>query len=264
MTHLPSLSRLALAGLGLALAGAATAAENTVNRLFEVGTHRFVTEPSGRILEQRYLLNARGDLRPNGGFYVPVAVSIPAAAFDKLLISASAMLAYGQLSPNALDNFDIEDYAPILIAERAHFEISVSPDAKVDVGEVINLSSRGQVTPGRPLTGGFVVQHHPRTVLLRAIGPSLGNFGIAQPLANPVLTVFRGIQSLHENDDWGARLDASQTAAVSARVGAFALPAGSRDAALVVELPPGNYTAHVSSRDGASSGEALVEIYIVP
>lgn len=242
---------------------AAVAAETAITRLFEVGVHRYVPEASGRVLEKRYLLNALGQLRANGDFPVPVAVQIPAEALDKVLISASAWLAYAQLSGQALDNFVIEDLVPILIAGRQHFEIGAHPDAKLDVGHVINLSSRATVVPGRPLIGGFVVHQQARTILLRAIGPTLANFGVAEPLADPVITVFKNNTPLYENDNWGTRFDADQTAAVSARVGAFALPAESRDAALVVELPPGAYTARVTSADGAS-GDALVEIYIVP
>jgi hypothetical protein len=46
-------------------------------------------------------------------------------------------------------------------------------------------------------------------------------------------------------------------------VGAFALPADSRDAALVLTLPPGSYTAQVSGVAN-TVGVALVEIYELP
>jgi hypothetical protein len=52
-------------------------------------------------------------------------------------------------------------------------------------------------------------------------------------------------------------------AAAFTRVGAFALPAGSRDAALLATLPPGAYTAQVSGV-GGTTGVALVEVYEVP
>ncbi|WP_414662784.1 hypothetical protein [Horticoccus sp. 23ND18S-11] len=250
-------------GSSTAATSSTLAAENAIARLFEVSVHRYVPEAPNSILEKRYLLTAKGELRPNGSFRVPVAVQIPPEAFDKVLIAASAQLAYAQLSPNALDNFIIEDTKPIMIADRMHFEIEASPDAKTDVGAVINLSSRGLVSPGRPLTGGFIVHQQARTVLVRGIGPTLAAFGVTQPLANPFLTIYKGNLPHYINDDWGSRFDADTTAAVSARVGAFALPSGSRDAALVIELPPGAYTAHVASAD-STSGEALVEIYIVP
>jgi hypothetical protein len=51
--------------------------------------------------------------------------------------------------------------------------------------------------------------------------------------------------------------------ATAAAVGAFALPAGSRDAAIVATLPAGSYTAIVSGV-GNTAGTALVELYVVP
>jgi hypothetical protein len=61
-----------------------------------------------------------------------------------------------------------------------------------------------------------------------------------------------------ENDNWNAALAANFTS-----VGAFALDNGSRDAALIANLPPGSYTAQVRGSDGGT-GEALIEIYELP
>jgi hypothetical protein len=70
--------------------------------------------------------------------------------------------------------------------------------------------------------------------------------------------VFRGSTRIAVNDDWGKGSGA--TAATLAAVGAFALPAGSKDAALLLTLPPGVYTAHCSGV-GATTGVALIEVY---
>ena len=110
------------------------------------------------------------------------------------------------------------------------------------------------------LIAGFTIDGDaPKTVLIRAMGPALGQFGLTGFLANPRLDVFDGTsQRLQWNDDWGglAALSDAFTAA-----GAFA-PASvaSKDAALLVTLPPGSYTAQVSGVAG-STGVALVEIY---
>jgi hypothetical protein len=61
-----------------------------------------------------------------------------------------------------------------------------------------------------------------------------------------------------ENDDWAGSM-ATQFAAV----GAFALDAGSKDAALQLTLAPGAYTVQVSGA-GGKTGEALVEVYELP
>ena len=62
------------------------------------------------------------------------------------------------------------------------------------------------------------------------------------------------------NDIWGGT-EALQSA--FSAVGAFALPAASRDSALLVTLVPGAYTAQVSSASG-STGIALLEVYVMP
>jgi hypothetical protein len=82
----------------------------------------------------------------------------------------------------------------------------------------------------------------------------LTGFGVSGALANPKLRIYRGSTLVSENDDWSV-----ETAAAFSRLGAFTLPAGSRDAALLVTLEPGAYTAHVS--DGGAAGVALAEIY---
>jgi len=69
-----------------------------------------------------------------------------------------------------------------------------------------------------------------------------------------------GQNEIGTNDNWGGTT--ALTTAFNA-VGAFALPATSRDAALLAALPPGSYTVQVSGV-GATSGVALIEVYEVP
>jgi hypothetical protein len=94
-------------------------------------------------------------------------------------------------------------------------------------------------------------------VLLRAVGPTLGDKGLSDALADPVLELYAGPTLLERNDDWGGD---DELAAIMAEAGAFALPVDSRDAALVVDLPPGLYTAQ-ARRGSGESGVALVEVY---
>lgn len=127
---------------------------------------------------------------------------------------------------------------------------------------LVNVSVLKQIGTG--LTAGFVVGppgQGARTVLIRAIGPTLANFGVGGTVSDPQLTLFgAGGIRLGENDNWGG--GAALSAAFSA-VGAFALPANSRDAAVLVTLPPGDYTVEVRGVAGAT-GSALVEVYEVP
>ncbi|MBL9201765.1 MAG: immunoglobulin domain-containing protein [Opitutaceae bacterium] len=127
---------------------------------------------------------------------------------------------------------------------------------------LINVAARSVVgTGGDVLIAGFVVAgQSSRTLLIRAIGPSLAGFGVTGTLADPQLAVFSGAEKIFENDDWGG---APAIAGAFSSVGAFQLPNGSRDSALVLTLPPGSYTAQVAGA-GNTSGIALVEVYEVP
>ena len=125
-----------------------------------------------------------------------------------------------------------------------------------------NVSARTQVGTGSDmLFAGFTIAGPTfKTVLIRAVGPTLGLFGVTGTLANPRLDLFSGTTKIFENDDWGG--DATMTNAFQS-VGAFQLPGNSRDAALLVTLAPGSYTVQVSGVNGAT-GVALVEVYKVP
>ncbi len=134
-----------------------------------------------------------------------------------------------------------------------------------DAARMLNVSSRAMVTPASPAICGLSIQGPvAKRVLLRGVGPTLGGFGISGVLANPRLTLKdNNGNTVALNDDWDASPNTSDLRAAMPVVGAFALPAGSRDAALLVTLAPGNYTLIVEGT-GGQSGVALVEAYEVP
>lgn len=120
---------------------------------------------------------------------------------------------------------------------------------------LVNISTRAVLAAGDALTPGFVVGGTiPRRVLIRAVGPTLGAFGVSGPIPAPVLAIYRGTTEIARNAGWAANLAPTFSA-----VGAFALAPGSRDAALLLTLAPGAYTARI---DGGA-GEVLAEIYFV-
>ena len=123
-----------------------------------------------------------------------------------------------------------------------------------------NFSVRVSVRADRSVVAGFVVGGPgQKTVLIRGLGPALAAFGVSGVLTDPKLEIFNSAgQRLAENDNWPAGL-----AGVFAPAGAFALPAGTKDAAVILPLQPGAYNIVLSSADGAS-GEGLVEIYEAP
>jgi hypothetical protein len=138
-------------------------------------------------------------------------------------------------------------------------------DGPTSTAVMRNLSNRGFVGTGAGIMipGLNVSPEGPKTFLIRAVGPALNElFGLTDVLADPFMTVYSGQDPILQNDNWGDSPDAANTAAVAAQVGAFALPTGSRDAAMVVTLPPGSYTIHASGIDGGT-GTALVEVYVV-
>jgi hyaluronate lyase len=127
-----------------------------------------------------------------------------------------------------------------------------------------NLSTRAYLASrDDAIIAGFVIAGTgTKRLLVRAVGPSLASFGVTGTLANPrVAIVDGGGRVLGENDDWGASPNATATAAAFATAGAFGLAPGSRDAALLVTLPAGAYSAVVRTADLAGSGVALVELY---
>jgi hypothetical protein len=125
---------------------------------------------------------------------------------------------------------------------------------------LVNLSARASVSEGdsaQSFIAGFVVSgSSPKRMLLRAVGPSLSNFGVQRPLPNPELRVLDSAgKVLAENEDWNS----GQTASTASAVGAFGLSSGTRDAAVAVTLPPGMYSMQVTPNGG--SGIALAEVY---
>jgi hypothetical protein len=132
--------------------------------------------------------------------------------------------------------------------------------------ELINISTRAFVGAGSGVEiGGFIVTGtQPAKVLIRAVGPTLSQFGVTGTLANPVLSVVDSSgNTVASNTGWSTDSNAATIASEIAAVGAFSLPQGSADCALLLTLQPGAYTAVVSGANGAS-GVALVEIYQAP
>jgi hypothetical protein len=127
----------------------------------------------------------------------------------------------------------------------------------------VNVSARTDVAGGdNTLIAGFVIGGSTaRTVLIRASGPTLSTFGVAGALADPKLTLFRESTELAGSDNWQS---SAELVDAFAATGAFNFNARSRDAVLLVTLPPGEYTAQVAGVAAADSGIALVEIYALP
>lgn len=144
---------------------------------------------------------------------------------------------------------------------RAQIEVYDGAPNNAALG-LANLSARTDLAAGDTLLAGFVLAGTgPRAVLIRAVGPSLAQFGLGGTLADPRLELHGAGGKLFENDNWTSEIATSFT-----RVGAFGFEAGSRDAALLVSLAPGAYTAHVRGGGvgSATGGIVLLEVYDLP
>jgi YVTN family beta-propeller protein len=128
-----------------------------------------------------------------------------------------------------------------------------------------NISVRAQVgTAGNILIPGFsIAGSGSETLLIRAAGPGLAQYGVPGVLAQPTLSLLNGAGTvIASNTGWGTNANPAQVSAVAAQVGAFAFAEASADCALMANLPPGSYTVQVSGV-GNTTGVALAEVYEV-
>ncbi len=129
-----------------------------------------------------------------------------------------------------------------------------------------NVSTRGVVGTGsNVLIAGFVVNGAvSRRMLIRGAGPTLANLGVPGVLADPQITLVSQAtgQTIRSNNDWATGDDAAIIASAATAAGAFPFANGSRDAAMIVMLPPGAYTVQLSGV-GNATGVGIVEVYDV-
>jgi cyclophilin family peptidyl-prolyl cis-trans isomerase len=122
---------------------------------------------------------------------------------------------------------------------------------------ILNISTRGNVQSGdNVMIGGFIVfGDGTQQVLVRAIGPSLADAGISDPLDDPTLSLVNAQGTeIDFNDNW---MDSPDEAAIEASTVA---PTNPKEAAVLQTLAPGSYTAIVRGA-GSSTGTGLVEVY---
>ena len=132
-------------------------------------------------------------------------------------------------------------------------QATVAPSARL-----YNISTRGFVQTGNDvLIGGLIINGSgPKSVLLRVLGPTLGQapFNLPSALANPTLDLFQGSTLIASNDDWGTA--ANKQAIINIGMA----PPNSLESAILISLNPGAYTAIVHGVNN-STGNALFEAY---
>jgi hypothetical protein len=135
------------------------------------------------------------------------------------------------------------------------YDLDVTTNSKL-----ANISTRGLVETGNNvLIGGFIPGNGVTTVIAVALGPSLTNFGITNPLLDPTLELHDSNgNTIRRNDNWKIRDDgSSQQAEIEAT---HLQPTDDQESALVQTLAPGGYTAVVSGANN-TTGIAVVEVF---
>jgi hypothetical protein len=141
--------------------------------------------------------------------------------------------------------------------------VEVYDAASKNAAKLVNLSVRSQIggTAEAPNVGFVIAGPTAKRVLIRAVGPTLGVFGVTDAIADPQVEIYRGGTKIEQNDNWGG---SEALSAIFSQVGAFGLSdPNSRDAVLYTVLQPGAYTVVVNGTNG-SNGVGLVELYEVP
>jgi hypothetical protein len=153
----------------------------------------------------------------------------------------------------------------IVLAEL--YDATAASNFTVFTPRVINCSARTASGLGDDvLTLGFVVDGDtPVKVLIRAAGPTIGAppFNVSGVLADPNLEVYAGKTKIAENDNWEDNGVGQTMRDAFQSVGAFGFKAGSRDAAIILTLNSGSYSALVRGV-GDTTGVAIAEVYELP
>jgi cytochrome c peroxidase len=227
-------------------------------------TLREMVNPSGQL---------NGPLMHNGSFTSLAQVIDhynapplnPKLAWD--LLAWPAKTSPQVLNLTQQDRTDLEAFLRTLSGQNVYTDPKWSnpfrPDGTITVvdsapppSQTVNLSTRMQVgTLEKVGIGGFIITGTaPKRVLVRALGPSLGKFGITTVLADPTITLNgpAGFVPI-VNDNWAS----SQKDEIKATGLA---PGNDLESAIVTTLAPGAYTAILSGTDGGT-GTGILEVY---
>lgn len=223
------------------------------------GVAGFLANPRLALFDARGVQLAANDDWDFAGRDAPTTTFATVGAFP---------LAPGSLDAAMVTTIHPGTYTVQLTGEPGTRGIGLLEVYELDRGpsQFINLSSRVLIGPGSSagIVGIVVIGARPKSLLIRGIGPTLGQFGVQYALGDPNLQVFgRANTVVAANDNWNRASNAGEIAIATTAVGAFSLPADSLDAAVLVTLLPGAYTAIVGGPSGAH-GVALLEVYEIP
>ena len=176
-------------------------------------------------------------------------------------ISETALAPNDDRESAILATLDPGSYTAIVAGRNDAVGIGLTEiyDVEQSGGRLLNISTRGLVglDDGVMIGGVIITGVDPATILFRAIGPSLADAGIQNPLLDPTLDLFDAQgTSLAMDDNWK---EAEQSVIEATGLE----PSNELEAAVLVDLNPGSYTAVVRGA-GGTTGVALIEVYHLP
>ena len=152
---------------------------------------------------------------------------------------------------------DVTDSTGTVTSSVANLNINPAASSRIT-----NLSNRSLVLTGTSIMiPGFAISGPgTKRILLRAVGPTLTDYGVTGFLEDPQISLVGSSVANPINDNWNDAVDVPAIQQASQLVSAFDLPDGSKDAVLLVDLPQGQYSLQISGVADAT-GVALAEVY---
>lgn len=187
---------------------------------------------------------------------------------DRAILAANLLTPRDTKEPAIVTTLSPSSYTLVLRGAISGAGLVEAYDiSRSSVSSLTNLSTRGKVETGDEGTMivGFIVNApdgeagQAQRLLIRARGPSLATYGLSGVLPDPTIDVYRGLQKIASNDNWGTQ--ASTGVGTAAEIKATGLaPSNNNEPAVLATLTPGSYTAVIRGRNN-STGVALVEVY---
>ena len=170
-------------------------------------------------------------LAPANDTEAAIIMSLPPGSYTTILTGSNGTTGVG-----LIEVYDLDSSGPLLF----------------------NVSTRGFVgTDDHVLIGGFITGDENTRVAVRALGPSLRQFGVSGTLDDPMLTLFDGNGNVvASNDNWIDDYPSDIQSVAHA-------PPDFSEPAIIIDRPPGNTTAVVRGKSGGT-GIALIEVYYLP
>jgi hypothetical protein len=224
---------------------------NAVSTELPVVTYQPTSSVVGSLERAQFMVQAGNSTSVQ---WLKDGVEIPAAQSETLIIENATESDKGEYQAR------LTNAAGTTLTEVASIIIDDESEA-----QLINVSTRGYVGNGEEvLIPGFAFGGaRAKTFLIRAAGPALAELGVSSPIEDPIVFLYHGSTPIAYNDNWSDQFDATTIEQAFADTGAFPFNPNSNDAAILITLNPGIYTA-IASGVGGTNGIALVEVYEIP